>query len=315
MYLTNSSSTPTLWQIPSGASIAAGGSLIFYADGETSSTTAAGRHTSFTLSASGGAVYLYNTDGATLVSSVAYPALAANVTYLVTRLAFGSTAAGVYGGTTSLAVTLTDGGLALSGKTISFSVDGSIVGTAVTNTSGVATLAGVSLTGLQAGTYPGYVTAAFAGDGTDAASSASTSLTVTAAPLTITADNQTMVYCSTLPTLTASYAGFVNGDTSASLTTLPTLNTTATSASPVGTYAITANGAADSNYTISYAAGTLTVTTDPTVTAMLVENGLTERSYVDQLTFQFSKPVSSKSAVPMTLTDFGTAGGSMSRSH
>ena len=59
------------------------------------------------------------------------------------------------------------------------------------------------------------------------------SLTVTAAPLTITADNQTKVYGAALPTLTASYSGFVNGDTSASLTTQPTLTTTATASSHV----------------------------------------------------------------------------------
>ena len=53
-------------------------------------------------------------------------------------------------------------------------------------------------------------------------------------PLTITADNQSAVYGATLPTLTASYSGFVNGDTSASLTTAPTLSTTATAASHVG---------------------------------------------------------------------------------
>ena len=41
--------------------------------------------------------------------------------------------------------------------------------------------------------------------------------------LTITANNQTKVYGAALPTLTASYTGFVNGDTSASLTTQPTL--------------------------------------------------------------------------------------------
>ena len=46
-------------------------------------------------------------------------------------------------------------------------------------------------------------------------------LTVTAAPLTITADNQTKVYGAALPTLTASYTGFVNGDTAASLTPRP----------------------------------------------------------------------------------------------
>jgi hypothetical protein len=58
-------------------------------------------------------------------------------------------------------------------------------------------------------------------------------LTVTPASLTITADSKTKVYGAALPTLTASYSGFVNGDTSASLTTRPTLSTTATAASHV----------------------------------------------------------------------------------
>jgi hypothetical protein len=87
-------------------------------------------------------------------------------------------------------------------------------------------------------------------------------LTITPASLTITADNQTKVYGDPLPTLTASYSGFVNGDTSASLTVMPTVTTTATASSDVvpGGYPITADGAVDPNYTITYFAGTLTIT-------------------------------------------------------
>ena len=59
--------------------------------------------------------------------------------------------------------------------------------------------------------------------------------------------------------MTVSYSGFVNGDTAASLTTQPTVTTTATTASPVGTYPITASGATSANYTMSYVNGTLTV--------------------------------------------------------
>ncbi len=84
-------------------------------------------------------------------------------------------------------------------------------------------------------------------------------LTVTPAPLTITANNLTRLYDQVNPPLTASYGGFVNGDTSANLTTAPTLSTTATTSSAVGSYPITATGAVDPNYTISYVAGTLTV--------------------------------------------------------
>ncbi len=93
-------------------------------------------------------------------------------------------------------------------------------------------------------------------------------LTITPAPLTITADNQTMIYGGTPPALTVSYSGFVNGDTSASLTTAPTASTTATAASHVGSYAITVSGAVDADYAISYNNGTLTITPAPlTITA------------------------------------------------
>ena len=87
-------------------------------------------------------------------------------------------------------------------------------------------------------------------------------LAINQAPLIITADNANKVYGAALPTLSASYAGFVNGDTFASLTTGPILTTTATSSSNVagGPYAISASGAASSNYDIRYAAGALTVT-------------------------------------------------------
>jgi hypothetical protein len=60
--------------------------------------------------------------------------------------------------------------------------------------------------------------------------------------------------------LTASYSGFVNGDTAADLTTRPTLSTTATVNSKPGSYVITASAAADPNYTIRYVAGALTIT-------------------------------------------------------
>jgi hypothetical protein len=87
-------------------------------------------------------------------------------------------------------------------------------------------------------------------------------LTVTLAPLTITADNQSMVTGDTWPPLTATYVGLVNGDTPLSLTHLPTLSTTATSQSPAGIYPINVTGAASNNYTITQVPGTMTVISD-----------------------------------------------------
>ncbi len=86
------------------------------------------------------------------------------------------------------------------------------------------------------------------------------SLSVTQATLTATADDKTKVYGAANPTLTISYTGFVNGDTPASINTLPTANTTAAAASSVGSYTITPSGGSDNNYTFNYVNGSLSVT-------------------------------------------------------
>ena len=81
--------------------------------------------------------------------------------------------------------------------------------------------------------------------------------TVTPVALTVTADDQTKSQTSAIPTLTASYSGFVNGDDASSLTTAPTLSTTADATRHVAgsPYVITASGAVDPDYTISYVNG------------------------------------------------------------
>jgi FtsP/CotA-like multicopper oxidase with cupredoxin domain len=84
-------------------------------------------------------------------------------------------------------------------------------------------------------------------------------VSVTPVPLTIWANNNSMLAGSTVPVITASYVGFVNGDTALSLTTPPTCTTTATNVSPVGKYPSSCSGAVDPNYTISYVNGTVTV--------------------------------------------------------
>src|SRR5262249_20223522 len=91
---------------------------------------------------------------------------------------------------------------------------------------------------------------------------ASGTLTITPATLTITADNKTKTYGSANPTLTLTYSGFVSGDSAASLTTPPTVATTATAASAVGMHPITVSGGAgvSGNYEVTYVNGTLTVT-------------------------------------------------------
>ena len=113
------------------------------------------------------------------------------------------------------------------------------------------------------------ITASQAGDSTHAAAAnVMQPLTVSQAPLTITANNQTMTQGQSVPALTVTYSGFVNGENSGILTTLPSITTTGTSSSPAGTYPITASGAADANYSISYVAGTLNITPPSSVATL-----------------------------------------------
>ena len=91
-------------------------------------------------------------------------------------------------------------------------------------------------------------------------------LTVTPAPLTITASSATVPYLGSVPTITPSYSGFVNGDTPGSLTTPPTCTTNYTEgAAVVGPYTTSCSGASAMNYAISYVPGTVTLTPLPLV--------------------------------------------------
>jgi RHS repeat-associated protein len=101
------------------------------------------------------------------------------------------------------------------------------------------------------------------------AGTATVSLTVNKATLTVTANNASRVYDTANPTLTASYSGFVNGDTQSVLSGSPTLTTLAGTSSTVAGYTITAAAGTltASNYTFSFVNGTLTVNqATPTIT-------------------------------------------------
>ncbi len=95
-------------------------------------------------------------------------------------------------------------------------------------------------------------------------------LTVTQAVLTVTAADQTKVYGSANPVLTANYSGFANGEDATVLTTQVNLTTTAADFSPVGGYAITASGIVASNYAAVYVAGNLSVTAAPLTASITV---------------------------------------------
>ena len=89
----------------------------------------------------------------------------------------------------------------------------------------------------------------------------SASVTVNKATLTVTASSTSVSYGSAVPAIAPSYSGWVNGDTSSSLTTAPGCTTVYTATSPVSgsPYATSCSGGVSSNYTFNYVAGTVTV--------------------------------------------------------
>ncbi len=172
-------------------------------------------------------------------------------------------------------------------------------GLSVTYVSSNTSVATVDATGLvhilSAGTT--NITASQAGNSNYAAATPVVRiLTVNKAPLTITANNQNKPYGATNPVLTASYTGFVNGDTYTSLTTQPTINTTATTASATGTYPISISGATSNNYTITSTAGTLTVVQG---SQSVTFNSLAAKTYGDA---DFTLSGTSSSGLPVVYT-------------
>lgn len=86
------------------------------------------------------------------------------------------------------------------------------------------------------------------------------SLTVTKAPLVVTADNYTITQGDKLPEFTASYSGFKNGEDVSVLTKQPVFSCDANEASAPGEYPITVYGVEADNYEVkSYITATLTV--------------------------------------------------------
>lgn len=115
-----------------------------------------------------------------------------------------------------------------------------------------------AVTGSPAGSYP--ITVSGAADANYTITYSPGTLAVSPAPLLITADNKTKTVGTANPQLTVSYTGFVGGDSPQNLSAQPTITTTATAGSIVGSYPIAVSGASDPNYTITYKSGTLTIT-------------------------------------------------------
>jgi len=115
---------------------------------------------------------------------------------------------------------------------------------------------------------------------TYAGNSATVSITVDPAVLTVTPDNLSILYGAAIPTLTYQIAGYVNGDPSTVVSGTASCTTSATAGSTVAGYPITCTqgtgGLSANNYSFQFVSGTLTVTqATPTITTLPAASTIT----------------------------------------
>jgi uncharacterized repeat protein (TIGR01451 family) len=181
-----------------------------------------------------------------------------------------SPATATYGGLAILTATLqkASNGALISGKSVSFTLNGAPVGSAITNGAGQAILT-ISVAGLPLGTYPGAISASFAGDTLFNTSSGTASLTVNKAVLTVIGSSAVRLYGDPNPSFTYVISGFMNGDTAAVVSGTTTCTSGTDVTTPVGRYPITCDlgSLSAANYVFTVLPGTLIINPAPLTVA------------------------------------------------
>ena len=246
--------------------------------------------------------------------TLAMPTLAANGSYtVVVNNPFGSA-------TNSAALTVMPATLTVSANNtnriygavnpaFTASYTGFVNGDTMAVLSGLPSLTATATTTSAAGNY-----SIAAGLGSLAATNYSFAfnngtLTVSPATLTVSANNTNRLYGAANPTFTASYTGFVNGDTVAVLSGAPSLTASASASSAVGTYTIAAavGSLTATNYSFGFANGTLTVNS----AALTITANNTNKVYGQSLgfagnEFAASGLLNSDTVTNVTLASTGT---------
>jgi len=194
---------------------------------------------------------------------------------------------GSYGGTVNVTATLTQSGGSgngnpVPGRLITFKFNGTTIGTATTNTSGLASLTGVYLTSdgtsggsrITAGPHNNFISGIYAGDASFSSSSGTGNLTVSQLGITWSVTTSDKVYdgSTTATIATRSLTGVLSGDvvnvtggTAAFADKSVANNKTVTVTGPASL-----SGANSANYTLTNASATTTanITVRPlTITA------------------------------------------------
>ena len=112
-------------------------------------------------------------------------------------------------------------------------------------------------------TLAGNFTVTLAAINASGTGTAALTLSIAKAPLTVTASNTSRFVSSANPNFALTYAGFVNGDTAASLVAAPLATSKTDTLTATGTYAITPQGGLSDNYAFTFVNGTLNVNPIP----------------------------------------------------
>ncbi len=150
------------------------------------------------------------------------------------------------------------------------------------------------------GSYPSSCSAT---DPTYAITSVPGTVTVGPAPLTIAASSATITYGGTVPPITPTFTGLVNGDNAITLGV--TCTTTATNTSLPGSYPTSCTASNGTNYTITYVNGTVIVL-GLDISPLTVNFG---SLYLDQIGVQFVT-LKNTTTAPITINSITLGGGS-----
>jgi hypothetical protein len=110
-------------------------------------------------------------------------------------------------------------------------------------------------------------------------------LTVTQAPVAVTAKSYEIKQTDALPNYEATYSGWKNGQDESVLTKKPTFTCNVPDNKPAGTYDIVVSGAEAKNYTFTYTSGKLTITAAAAITVRAEAKTMTYGDAVPQLTY------------------------------
>ena len=173
----------------------------------------------------------------------------ASTTANITKAALTVAATGinkVYDALTSGTVTLSDNHLGSDSLNLSYG-SASYADKNAANGK-LISVSGINVTGTDSGNYTFNT-------------SANTNADITQASLTAAAGDQAIIYGTSVPTTSISYTGFVTGENSSVLGTVPTLHSAQTAIAGAGSYTgnYTLSGGLDTNYSFTYINGNLTV--------------------------------------------------------